>query len=196
MHYSVRFFLIPLLVIFLYLVGCGGKTQQPLPPPPLPTTDPAQVTWNQEAGGLHYRIETASDLNHEGNIPLGITVCVYQLEDPTTFQDLATSKLGLYKLLDCNIETTKARSSKLFKMQPGKRVNVVADRVEKAKFFAVAAGYEHLSPELCTAIIPFPLHHDKQGVIFRDDVYQAAPMNALIHLGADAVTISGVERVQ
>ncbi|MBQ7456962.1 MAG: type VI secretion lipoprotein TssJ [Desulfovibrio sp.] len=188
--------LLVLAALLLALASCGAPKQAPLPPPPIPATDPAKVTWNQQTGGLRYQIEAAEDLNHEGAIPLGVTVCVYQLDDPSAFQELAASKAGIDKLLDCTLTACGARSARRFPIQPGKRIDVTSDRVEKARFFAVVAGYEHLSPELCSAIIPFPLHHEKQGVLFRDDVYQAAPMNALIHLGAEAVTISGVERVQ
>ncbi|MBQ7608726.1 MAG: type VI secretion lipoprotein TssJ [Desulfovibrionaceae bacterium] len=186
--------LAPLLLIFL--ASCGGPKESPLPPPPLPAEDPANVTWNQQANGLSYRIVAAGDINHEGNKPLGLTVCVYQLDDPSAFQALAQSPSGIDQLLNCQLDPAKARSSRAFSMQPGKRVDVTADRVEKARYLAVVAGYEHLKPELCAAVIPFPIHHEREGIIFKNDLYTAAPMRALIHLGAESVSLSGVERVQ
>ena len=181
----------------LLLWGCGGSKQEsPLPPPPLPSEDPAKVTWNQQTGGLTYRIEAVPNLNHEGDKPLGVTLCVYQLDDPSAFQSMAESPQGLDQLLNCDLEVAKARLSRSFKIQPGQKLDVTQDRVEKARYLAVVAGFEHLKPELCTAIIPFPIHHEKEGIIFRDDLYSAAPMRALIHLGEQSVTISGVERVQ
>ncbi len=183
-------------MLALFLMACGKPSQAPLPPPPQPSGDPASVTWNQQTGGISYRIEAASDLNHEGDKPLGLTVCVYQLDDPTTFQALAATASGIDQLLNCQLEPAKARSSRSFRIQPGKSQNVTSDRVEKARYLAVVAGYEHLKPELCSAIVPFPIHHETKGLIFRDDLYTAAPMRALIHLGADSVTISGVERVE
>ena len=180
----------------LVLCGCGGAKESPLPPPPAPAQDPAQVTWNQMGGGISYRLEAASDLNHEGDKPLGITVCVYQLDDPSTFEALAASASGIDQLLNCQLDPAKARASRAFQMQPGKIQDVTQDRVEKARYLAVVAGYEHLKPELCSAVIPFPIHHETSGILFRDDLYTAAPMRALIHLGAESVTISGVERVQ
>ena len=127
---------------------------------------------------------------------LGLTLCVYQIEDPSSFQALSASAEGLDQLLDCKLEPAKARASRSFLIQPGKNLDIVQDRVEKARYFAVVAGYDHLEPDLCSAIIPFPIHTEKVGIIFRDTVYTAAPMQALIHLGAESVTISGVERVQ
>ena len=180
----------------LLLNACGGATEGPLPPPPAPANQPQAVTWNQETGGITYRLEAAGDLNHEGEKPLGLTVCVYQLDDPAPFQALATSPSGIDQLLNCQLDPAKAKSSRAFRIQPGKTQDVTSDRVEKARYFAVVAGYEHLKPELCTAIIPFPIHHEKEGLIFKNDLYTAAPMRALIHLGAESVTISGVERVQ
>ncbi len=185
------------LLLTLFLVtACSSKEQAKLPPPPTPSDNPATVTWNQETGGLSYHIEASKDLNRAGEENLGLTLCVYQLEDSSTFQALSSSPDGLDQLLDCKLESAKARASRSFLVQPGKAFDIVQDRVEKARYFAVVAGYAHLEPDLCTAIIPFPIHSEKVGIIFRDTVYTAAPMQALIHLGAESVTISGVERVQ
>ncbi len=184
-------------MLALILGGCGGSAaKNQLPPPPSPSKDPASVTWNLQAGGLSYRIEASSSLNHDGERPLGLTLCVYQLDDPSAFQALAASPAGIDTLLDCQLDPARARASHAFRMQPGASQEVTDDRVEKARYLAVAAGYKHLKPELCTAVIPFPLHHEKKGLIFKDDLYTAAPMQALIHLGADSVALSGVERVQ
>lgn len=189
--------IISAVLLALALGGCGGSTaKNPLPPPPAPSKDPAAVTWNQETGGLSYRIEATDDLNHDGDRPLGVTLCVYQLEEPSAFQALASSPAGLDTLLNCQLDPAKACASRPFKMQPGKVLDLTVDRAEKARYFAVAAGYKHLKPELCTAVIPFPIHHEKEGLIFRNDLYTAAPVRALIHLGADSVTLSGVERAQ
>ncbi|MCR4666837.1 MAG: type VI secretion system lipoprotein TssJ [Desulfovibrio sp.] len=188
-----------LLFLFLgvvYLGACGGSKETPLPPPPSPAGNPAKVTWNLEAKGISLRLEAAEDLNREGEKPLGLTVCVYQLDDPSTFQSLAGSPSGIDRLLDCSLDAAKARSSRLFSMQPGKSVDASMDRVENARYLAVVAGYDHMNVELCSSIIPFPIHHEKKGILFREDLYTAAPMRALIHLGAESVTISGVERVQ
>ena len=185
------------LLFALFLVtACSSKEKPKLPPPPSPADNPANVTWNQQTGGLNYRIEASKDLNRVREESLGLTLCVYQIEDPSSFQALSASAEGLDQLLDCKLEPAKARASRSFLIQPGKNLDIVQDRVEKARYFAVVAGYDHLEPDLCSAIIPFPIHTEKVGIIFRDTVYTAAPMQALIHLGAESVTISGVERVQ
>ncbi|MBQ9537212.1 MAG: type VI secretion system lipoprotein TssJ [Desulfovibrionaceae bacterium] len=178
------------------MVACGGKAPDTLPPPPKPAYDPAAVTWNQETQGISLRLEASPDLNHEGDRPLGVTLCVYQLDDPTTFQSLAMSADGLDQLLDCSLDAAKARASRAFRVQPGESKDFSCDRVEKARYLAVVAGYRHMHPDMCTALLPFPIHHDKEGILFRDDIYTAAPLRALIHLGPESVTVSGVERVQ
>ncbi len=182
------------LLAWCLLAGCGGPVAS-YPPAPLPVENPAEVNWSLNIGGLHYFIETTDDLNMDKGFPLGLTVCLYQLADYATLQNLASTPAGLSTLLEGNMETAGALSVRTFALQPGQRIEVTADRMEKARYLAVVAGYTHLKPELCWAILPFPLHTEREGLL-RKPVYLAAPVDALIRLGSESVSLSGVERVR
>ncbi len=184
------------LLAGLVLSGCGGTPQPALDVPPAPTDRPEDVVWSLEKNGLRYRIEAAPDLNLEDGIPLGLTICVYQLKDISAFMAQASSAVGIDTLLDGKLEPVEARSSRVYRLQPGSAVDVTTDRMAEARFLAVVAGYAHLRPELCSVVIPFPVHTASEGILFRDKRYSAAPMQALIRLGAESVTITGVERVR
>ena len=161
-----------------------------------PAKTPDQVVWNQEPNGLRYRIEASPDLNRVGEGPLGLTVCVYQLKDTSAFDSLAATASGIDTLLDCKLDPAGAKSGRNFEIQPGTSRFVTTDRAEEARNLAVVAGYAHLRPEQCTAKVPFPVHQGTEGMIMKDRVYSAVPVQMLIRLGPESVSISGVQSVR
>lgn len=188
--------LLVLLLLAASVTGCGGKKQGTLPPPPAPAENPADIVWNQEADGIRCRIEAASDLNMEKDTALGLTICIYQLRDCSAFKALAATPRGIDTLLDGDLQKADARSSRVYHIQPGTTLDITADRMEGARYLAVVAGYAHLRPELCSSVMPFPVHEETKGLLFRTRLYSAAGIQALIRLSAESVSISGVERVR
>jgi type VI secretion system VasD/TssJ family lipoprotein len=179
------------------LAACGGKDAVAPPmPKPQPQTDPAQVIWPAEPGGVRLRIEATPDLNAQDGNPLALSLCVYQLGKADKFDDLARNADGLDALQACTVEAGGAVSAKRYWLQPGQVVTDDVDRAEGARLMAVAAGYAHLTPELSRAAFRFLLHSEKKGwmIGFRDTVYSAAPMEIHIRLTASQVSINGAER--
>lgn len=187
--------LAPLLA--LWLAGCGGAPPpDPFHAPPAPSEDPAKVTWNLEQNGVRLLVETADDLNRQKDLPLGLTMCVYQLRDFAALQHMALTPKGIDALLNCSMDTGKdVVSAREWTLQPGQTLEVTMDRAESARYMAVVAGFAHLRPELCFAVQPFPLHQESQG-FWRTKVYSAAPVDVLIRLSAESIILTGVERVQ
>jgi type VI secretion system VasD/TssJ family lipoprotein len=184
---------------FILLAACGGKAVlSPSIPPPLPAKDPAQVSWAALPAGITLTIQTSSDLNEMDGMPLGLSLCVYQLADANHFTALASAAAGLDILQACTVETIKAAAARRFWLQPGEIRKIVLDRAAGAQNLAVVAGYAHLKPELSAAVLPFLLHSEKEGYIpfFRTTLYSAAPMEIVIDLTAFAVSVNGVEREQ
>lgn len=186
-----------LAILLLAALGCGpSQPPSAAPPPPAAVGNPADVVWNLEKNGLRYRLEAAPDLNLAEGRPLGLTVRVYQLSDGTAFSNLAATAAGLDALLSGGAEVAGSVSDRVFQLQPGTSLTVTADRQEGARYLAVAAGYAHMRPNLCTALLPFPVHQGQEGLIRRHKVYTAGGLEAAISLGPESVTISGVERVR
>lgn len=184
------------VVVCFLLTGCGGAPKNPFNTPPAPVEDPAQVTWNMVPGGLRLLIETTEDLNRTADVPLGVTMCVYQLKEFSGLQNTVSIAGGIDTLLACKTDALNgAAGARLFTLQPGQRQEVVMDRLEGARYLAVVAGYAHLRPEACHAVQPYPLEEASKGFL-RTTVYSAAPLDALIRLGAESVSITGVKRVQ
>lgn len=197
-NYGIAIFGIAIfgIAIFGLLGGCGASREEPFNVPPTPVEDPAQVRWNLEQGGIRLLIETTEDLNRTGNLPMGLTMCVYQLKDFSSLQNTVNAPDGIDALLTCRMDTVNgAAGARLFFLQPGQRQEVVMDRLEGARYLAVVAGYAHLRPDACHVVQPFPMEQDREGLL-RTKVYSAAPLDALIRLGAESVSITGVKRVQ
>ncbi|MDR2162159.1 MAG: type VI secretion system lipoprotein TssJ [Desulfovibrio sp.] len=186
-----------LLLCLLLLAACGGKdTGAPDIPPPPPATDPTKVIWQADPQGLRLRITTSGDLNKQDGVPLGLSLCLYQLGDKVRFEALAQTASGLDSLLDCAVDKADARSAKEFLLQPGQSLEMTLERAEQAKYLAVVAGYFHLKPDLSTFVFPYLLHSETEGWIpfFRDTVYSAAQMDIIINLNETSVDVKGVER--
>ncbi|MEG1610825.1 MAG: type VI secretion lipoprotein TssJ, partial [Bilophila sp.] len=162
---------------------------------PEPVSNPTDVTWNQEQKGLRTFIEAEKDLNTQRDVPLGLTICVYQLKEYVAFQKLAATPSGIRSLLDCTLDTTGALSARSYAVQPGQHLEISHDRMENARFLAVVAGFAHLKPEMCVAVQAFPLHKERQGLL-RHTVYSATPIDVRIRLGAASISLTGVERVR
>ncbi|WP_300734202.1 type VI secretion system lipoprotein TssJ [uncultured Desulfovibrio sp.] len=185
-----------LLLCLLSLGACGGESPSPQPPAPAPAESPSDVVWGLEPGGLRCRLEASPELNRDNDTALGLTLCLYQLKEYDQFSNKAASAEGLDELLQCRPDAAQAQSARLFQLQPGATRDVVMDRAEHARYLGVVAGYTHLRPDQCAAVLPFPLHTESKGVIFRSPVYSAAPVQVLIRLGESSLSITGAERVR
>lgn len=184
------------LLCCLTLQGCGGSAPATQPPPPAPAERPGDVVWALEPGGLRCRMEASPDLNRDDDVTLGLTLCLYQLKEYDTFSNKAATPDGLDELLQCRPDAAQAQSARLFQLQPGATRDEVMDRAEHARYLGVVAGYAHLRPDQCAVVLPFPLHTDTEGVIFRSTVYSAAPVQVLIRLGESSLSVTGAERVR
>ncbi|MDR1934306.1 MAG: type VI secretion lipoprotein TssJ [Candidatus Accumulibacter sp.] len=182
------------------LAACGGGAgpRPPVVPPPAPVEDPARVSWAATPRGITLNIQTSSDLNEMEGVPLGLSLCVYQVDEINRFTALAQTAAGLDTLQACSVETIGAASARRFWLQPGQRLETDIDRAANAKNLALVAGYAHLKPELSVATFAFLLHSEKEGYIpfFRKTLYSVAHMDIVINLTAQAVSVNGVERGQ
>jgi len=77
----------------------------------------------------------------------------------------------------------------------GEKITLSFDRMEGAKYFAVAAGYAHCDPTRCSAYAPFPIDETVIKVKRRKKVtyYTAGTLAAGVLLNSEAVTVTGGE---
>ena len=190
------------LLIFIFsggllLAPAGCEAAKKVPPPPDGALKPSEVVWSQHKDGLSVTVAAADDLNFAYGSPLGITICLYQLSDMSKFTALAATFDGVRKLLEGDIELLggTALMSRVEYIQPGEKITRSFDRMEGAKYFAVAAGYAHRDPARCSAYAPFPVDETVIKVKRRKKVtyYTAGTLAAGVLLNAEAVTVTGGE---
>ena len=190
------------LLIFIFsggllLAPAGCEAAKKVPPPPDGALKPSEVVWSQHKDGLSVTVAAADDLNFAYGSPLGITICLYQLSDMSKFTALASTFDGIGKLLGGDIELLggTALMSRVEYLQPGEKITRSFDRMEGAKYFAVAAGYAHRDPARCSAYAPFPVAETVIKVKRRKKVtyYTAGTLAAGVLLNSEAVTVTGGE---
>lgn len=190
------------LLIFIFSVGllsapAGCEAAKKVPPPPDGALKPSEVVWSQQKEGLSVTVTASDDLNFAYGSPLGITICLYQLSDMAKFTALASTFDGVRKLLAGDIEVLggSALMSRVEYVQPGEKITRSFDRMEGAKYFAVAAGYAHCDPTRCSAYAPFPIDETVIKVKRRKKVtyYTAGTLAAGVLLNSEAVTVTGGE---
>ena len=190
------------LLIFIFsggllLAPAGCEAAKKVPPPPDGALKPSEVVWSQHKDGLSVTVAAADDLNFAYGSPLGITICLYQLSDMSKFTALAATFDGVRKLLEGDIELLggTALMSRVEYLQPGEKITRSFDRMEGAKYFAVAAGYAHCDPTRCSAYAPFPIDETVIKVKRRKKVtyYTAGTLAAGVLLNSEAVTVTGGE---
>ncbi len=170
-----RFLTLLIAGSLLFLTACAAKQ---LPPP--------QWTYEKEAIRLH--IKADSKLNLDEGEAHTLLLCVYQLSDPNTFNQLANDQDGLYKLLECSLFGDGAAASKRLILQPGQDISMTLDRAEGARYVAMVAGYYLLEKERMVKMVDIPEYVEKKGFISQSKIRKPSPLNIDLILGPQQIT--------
>lgn len=134
---------------------------------PSPLSDAARVspdTWFFEKRALLLLIRADEMLNVYEDRAHTLLFSVYQVADPTAFNDKTKTSEGLKDLLnqDTYSQDSGILSFEKVFVQPGEERMLVMDRAESAKYVGVVAGYFNLDPGLATRLIPIPVVQEKR----------------------------------
>ncbi|MDR0548088.1 MAG: type VI secretion lipoprotein TssJ [Deltaproteobacteria bacterium] len=162
--------ILELLLISLALNACGKPTA-PEPAPPTPAESVETINWTFAAGAIRVGLIADPVLNvaglGTGPSSTGLTLCLYQLEDPNQFLTLAKAKPGLLKLLECSLEIKGVISSDRLYVQPGQKSDLRFDRLEKTRYLGAVAGYFDLRPTSAAAVLPLPIDESREYFLFK-----------------------------
>jgi len=123
-------------------------------------------------------------LNEYDGASHNLSVCVYQLQDPAAFQQLAASAPGVAKLLECAGFDAGVVSVQRVTIQPGRNVVLSLDRNEKARFLAVACGYYDLNLGAATRVYEIPVNSSTSGWLWwKGTTYEPGKLAKKILLG-------------
>lgn len=141
------------------------------------------------------RLELKSDpkLNLNQGMPHPLLVCVYQLRDPNSFNQLANDEDGLYKLLECSLFDMSVVSSKRITVHPGQDMKVSLDRAEDAKYVAVVAGYYLIRKERITRLFEIPVVEKRRGFLWLNKYATLGILDIQLTLGPRQIHASRSE---
>ncbi|MEW6261651.1 MAG: type VI secretion lipoprotein TssJ [Thermodesulfobacteriota bacterium] len=177
-----------LLLPLVFSLACGGGKPKTASPDIIPiTAEPGAPKYDYGSNAVILRLKADATLNQVDDQPHTLVLCVYQFSDPNAFQDLAKSKTGVIKLLNCQRFNEGVASVQKVILQPGESRNVILDRAEGAKFVGLAAGYFDLVPEKATRLIKVPVDVALKGWIFKDKYQIPARLDKRIFLGPSEI---------
>ncbi|MFP5222364.1 MAG: type VI secretion system lipoprotein TssJ [Acidobacteriota bacterium] len=172
--------------------GCGGGKTAPPSQYTNPSSSPQTMNWAFAPKALEFTFISDPFLNEYEGAAHTLSVCVYQLQAPTAFQQLAATAPGISKLLECTSFDQSVVSAQRVIVQPGRNEVLTVDRNEKAKFVAIACGYYDLNLGAATRVYEIPVSSDTSGWLWwKETTYQPGKLSKKILLGKTGVQTMG-----
>lgn len=128
-------------------------------------SSPDIVQWGYQKDAIVLDIRPDAKLNLKGNKGHKLAMCLYQLRDPSMFNQLSSTEDGLYKLLECGVFDYSAIACTRIFVDPGKNQKKLVDRAEGAKYVAIVAGYYQLDKNRIIRLYKIPEVYEKYGFL-------------------------------
>ena len=133
--------------VAVVLASCGGASKPP--------------EWTYEKASITVRMKGDNKLNLYQNKSHTLLVCMYQLRDPNSFNQMLETNDDMSKLLECGRYDGSVTIAKRFVMQPGQEVTEVLDRADGARYIGFIAGYYNLKKDKVSRLYSVPLSGSK-----------------------------------
>ncbi|MCJ8314772.1 MAG: type VI secretion system lipoprotein TssJ [Saccharospirillaceae bacterium] len=147
-------FFISSILMFL-LSSCATTTKLTVP----------DEEWKFEKGAVSLKIESPSDLNAISGRPHALTLGVFQLSDPNTFQALSKEQSGAIELLTVGrIDDTIVDFQRVI-IQPGENKTEVFSRAQNSRYIGIISGYYDLSPTQDVYLFKIPCKSTGRGIV-------------------------------
>lgn len=178
-----RLIAVSFLGVMLFLAGCAAKQ---LPP----------TQWKYEKEAIRLHIRADNKLNLDDGEPHTLLLCVYQLSDPNTFNQLSNDEDGLYTLLDCTLFGQGAAVSKRLIIQPGQDLNMTLDRAEGARYVAIVAGYYIMEKARMVKVVGIPEIVESKGFLRKKKTRKPGLLSLELFLGPQQITTIHAETME
>lgn len=182
------------VALFLSFTACGGATSAARPESQQNAASPEQVQWTYQPNGLTLNLTADANLNPFEGFTHNLLLCVYQLSDPTLFEELSASEGGIEKLLACaSLDQGMAEAQRHF-ISPGESAHLVLARAAGARYVGLVAGYNDLQPGKVTALHPFPVIAHHHGWWPWSKAYAPGNLTLQVLLNSNSIQSTGVEQ--
>ncbi|MGD9180646.1 MAG: type VI secretion system lipoprotein TssJ [Desulfobacterales bacterium] len=140
-----------------------------------------------EKDAIKINVKADPQLNFSDGKPHTLMVCVYQLNDPNGFNQLADDQEGLYRLLECDLFDGSVDGAKKLIVQPGQNTTFNLDRTQGARYVAVAAGYYLIERERIVRLFEIPVVIETKGFIRRSKRKKLDTLEIDLKLGSQQI---------
>ena len=167
-------------LLCLFFCGCGATEP---PQPAKEAADPDLIVWPREEKAIRIEVNADRDLNMYESKAHSLQICVYQLDNPGAFSELAKTQDGINVLLKAEpFDKSVKNVSRLF-IQPFENNVFHLDRVEYANFVGIVCGYFDSTPENCAKVWEIPPRATTTGHLFwKETKYRAGTLDLDLHL--------------
>ncbi|UCH19939.1 MAG: type VI secretion lipoprotein TssJ [Deltaproteobacteria bacterium] len=162
------------LIIIFFVGACAS-------PPPTPPE------WRYEKEAIHLRVKADPQLNFYQGMPHTLMLCVYQLREPNVYDQHATNKAGLYKLLECGLFDASVTGSKRFIIKPGEDSNFGLDRFEGTEYVGIVTGYYLIEKERILRLTDIPVIEKRKNWTIWKKISTPGALNIELKLGPQQI---------
>jgi len=173
-----------LLITVMVGFSCASK---PVQVPTKPSLTTQNIPWPHGEKAIHLDLTADTQLNvYDGNSHT-LFICVYQLKNLDTFDQLTGDDDGLYKILECGLFDPSVRISKRLILNPGEHLTIPMYRDVETNYVAIIAGYFSLEKEKMVRLFDIPLVVEKTGTFSRKEITKHGNLNIELVLGPQQV---------
>ncbi len=144
-----------IVCIGFLLAGCASN--------PILTIDPEE--WVYEDRAISIKIDAPSDVNVVNGRPHALSIGVFQLSDPNTFNGLSKTPAGAIELLNKGKIDETVADFRRITVQPGELRVEVFNRAQQAQHVGLIVGYYELNVNHDVKIFEIPLQATKRGIV-------------------------------
>lgn len=170
---------IKIFLVFVALLAMAGSCGPKPPPPP--------ITCGYEEDAIQVYFEAGPRLNFYRERPHTCLVCMYQLENPNSFNQLKQDEKGLRKLLECSRFDGSVSNAKKLVFQPGQKEKVALARAEGTKYVGLVAGFYLLESKNVARLFEIPVIKKKKGLLRRKKIYRCGTLDVGLYLGSHSI---------
>ena len=166
----------------LLLPACGASEP---PRPARESDDPTRVLWPRAEKAIRLRFIADRDLNIYDAKAHSLQICVYQMDNPDAFLNLARTPEGVTGLLKAEPFDSSVKAVVRLFMQPLEDRVVELDRAENATYVGIVCGYFDSEPKDSVGVWEIKPQSETTGRLFwKSTVYRAGTLDLALRLAA------------
>jgi predicted component of type VI protein secretion system len=161
------------------------------PTPPAASKDAVAYIWERSA--IHIETYSTSLLNMYNDKTHNLMLCVYQLSDMKSFQNLldqasnVSTGDAMRTIVSCkNFDESVITTRRLF-VRPKNHKLESFDREKDVRFIALVAGYNNNLTTANVIVREIPIKYARTGMVFKNDEYSVAELNMRLFVGKDKI---------